>query len=175
MQRVAAGGREQHRVHAQGGGGTEQRPHVSGVHNALQHGHPPGGGENTLRRNRRGPAEGAKNPPGQLVAGEGFQHLPRGGVDRRFGKPGHQRRVGKGLLFFQQHGNGGAARLQRRLDHVGAFRHEKRVFRALPAAHLPGGKLKIGGQFRGGKVCDFDEIRHGVDPALSLNFASYLS
>ena len=80
-------------------------------------------------------------PPGQLVAGEPAEHIPRPGIDRDVPAPGDEGSALAGqMAALHQQGDGAAAGLQGQGDHFPALGDENAPLRLLPPAQLAGGE-----------------------------------
>ena len=161
-ERVAAGGREKHGVHAQCSGTAEDSPNVGGVDDAFQHSHAAGSLTQFLDGMLFRAAHGAQHPPGQGVAGQRLQGLAgssvHGGIGAA-GQHGGSRTFDVGALH--QKGKRHAARVQRGADDLGAFGDEDAFFRFQLVAQLRLGQTCIRGQFRHIQVRYFNDIGHG--------------
>ena len=172
VQGVAAGRGNQHRVHVEGGSGTEDGPHVGGIHNTLQHRHPPGTCAQLLHCGQHRPPHGAQHTPGHLIAGETLQHFPVGGVEGQVTAPGHHLFGGPvDLLALHQQRQGLIPGVQGPQDHLGALGNKDALLRLQPVAQLGLGKPGVAVQLRIGIVGDLNNVGHGVSsPAFSSPF-----
>ena len=167
MERIAAGGGEEHRVHAQGGRRAEDGPHVGGIHDSLQHRHPAGVPADVLGPGQGGAGHGAEDAAGQGVAGQLGQQLPVAGIDGNVAAPRQQGRALSGQVPpLHQQRQGPEPRVQGRDDDLGTFCDKHPQLRLQPAAQLCLGELGIGRHRRIVEGCEFDNLRHGVPPAI---------
>ena len=167
-QRVTAGGCDEHGVHVQCGGTAEDGTHIGGVHDAFQHGYPAGIAAHLFHTAGRGAAECTQHAAGQLEAGQAGKHIPVGGVHRNAAAAGQDicRRAGD-LFALHEQGKRLMPGVQRTGNHLGTFGNEDAFFRLQPIAQLRLRQAGVNVQFRCGKVCDLDDIRHGGSPLLT--------
>ena len=167
-ERVAAGRVDEDSVHVQRRRRAEDGPHIGGVHDALQHGHPAGVFAELFHRAGCRAAEGAEHAPGQLKAGELCQHLPICRVDGGVGAAGQHARGGAvALAALHQKGERFAPGVQRRADDLGAFGDEDAFLRFEAIAQLVLGQPGIRVQLRCVKIRDLDDIGHTESPSFS--------
>ena len=161
-QRVAAGGRDEHRIHVQCGSTAEDGTHVGGIHDALQHSHPAGIPAYLLYCAGRGAAEGTQHAAGQFVAGQAGQHLAVGRVYRGVPAAGQDVLGRAGDLFaFHEQGQRLVAGIQRPRDHLGALGNKNALFRLQSIAQLGLGQAGVDVQLWRGKISDLNDVGHG--------------
>ena len=154
----------------QGSGGAEDSPHIGGVHDALQHRHPAGPGAQLLHRGEPGPAHGAQDAPGQLIAGQPGQNRTVPGVDRHLAAPLYEApALSLQLPALHQQREGDAARVQGMSDHLRAFRNKNTFFRLPPAAQLSLCQPGVHVQLRHVQVCHLNDITHRISPKLNIS------
>ena len=174
IQRIAAGGGEEHGVHSQRGGGAENRADIRGVHHVFQHGDAPRLGADRLYCRQRRPPHGTEHSPGQVKAGELGQNLQLRRVDRNIGGAALQQRrtLAGGVLGLHQKRDRHAAGVQRPADDQRTFRHEQGVGRVGPVQELVFGQAGVNVQLRGLKIGDGDHMSHSGPPDGNVNFHS---
>ena len=167
-ERVAAGGIDEDGVHVQRRRRAEDRPHIGGVHDALQHRHPAGVPAQLFHWAGRGTAECAEHASGQLKAGQRRQQLPVGGVHRRIAAAAQdaRRRAGD-LSALHQQGHRLIACVQRPVDDLRAFGDEDAFLRFEAIAQLVLGQPGIGVQLRRVEIRDLDDVGHTDSPSFS--------
>ena len=137
VERIAAGGRHQHRVHVQRRRGAEDGADVGGVHDPLQHCDPAGICAQLLHAGEFGAAHSAQYAPGQGIAGQLRQQLPGCGIDRNIGAAGKDAAALSGeLAVLHQQRDRLIPGIQRPLNDLGALRNEDPLLRLQPVAQL---------------------------------------
>ena len=169
VQRVTASGGQQHGVHAQRGGGTEDRAHVGGVLDVFQNHDPCRPGADILHGGKPRAAHGAQHAPGQVVAGEIAQQLLVRGIHGNAGTAGENlpRRACNVLALHEQRHRLIAA-VQGPMDDLGAFRNEHPLGRFKPVEQLRLRQPGIHVQLRRGEIRYFNDVGHSI-PFLILN------
>ena len=127
MKGIAAGGRDEDRIHPQGGGTPEDGPHVGGIHDALQHRHPAGIPAHLLRRRNRGALHGAQDSSGQRVPRQGRQQFPVSRVHRHIPAAADQfLRIPVDVPPLHEQGHGLESCIEGMPDHLRALRDQHR-------------------------------------------------
>ena len=162
VQRVAAGGGHQHRVHIQRRRRAKECAHVGWVRDSLQYGHPAGAGAQVLHRGQGGPLHGTQHAPGQGKAGEPGQKAVVGRIHRQVAAPGDQfPGLPPDVVPLGKQGHRDEARVQGAADDLWAFGNEQAPLRLGAPAELALGEPCEHVQLRGAEVGDLDDVGHG--------------
>ena len=162
IERIAARSREQHRVHAERGGGAEDRADVRRIHHVFEHDEAPRIAADVLDALELRPPHGAEHAARQVKAGELCQHGFISGVNRNILTAAGENfaPLALSMLPLHQKRHRLTARIKRTADDERTFRDEERVVGIRAIEQLVFGQARVDVERGIGKIVDFDDVCH---------------